>query len=93
LAAHSRGILVIAWEIWRNSLRTEPDLDLEEQLEEAEEQNLQHTMWVTPWDQMLRLFVITHYRLKAYPIDPRQQFHFITEPCRHMHKQTIMGYN
>lgn len=21
----------------------------------------------------------THYRLKAYPIDPRQQFHFITD--------------
>jgi hypothetical protein len=52
LAAHSRGIWGIAWEIWRNSLRTEPDVDLEEELEEAEDQDLQHTIWVTPWDQM-----------------------------------------
>jgi hypothetical protein len=52
LAAYSRGIWGIAWEIWRNSLRTEPDVDLEEELEEDEDQDLQHTIWVTPWDQM-----------------------------------------
>jgi len=52
LAAHSRGIWGIAWEIWRNSLRTAPDVDLEEELEEAEDQELHHTVWVTSWDQI-----------------------------------------
>jgi hypothetical protein len=51
LAAHSRGILGLAWEVWRASLRTEPDEALPEEAQEQERAIPGRTVWVTPWGQ------------------------------------------
>lgn len=52
LAAHSRGILGTASDIWRLSLQAEPDEMLAKDTE-TEAQNIsQQTIWVTPWEQI-----------------------------------------
>jgi len=52
LAVHSRGILGIAWTIWHNSLRIEPDEEIAEEAQ-AEAVDLPgKTVWVAPWSQI-----------------------------------------
>ena len=49
LAAYSRGIAGIAWDIWRYSLRYGPD----EELTDLETDSLfKQTIWVDPWSQL-----------------------------------------
>ncbi len=52
LAAHSRGVLGIAWEIWRHSLRAEPDDILNEETTTQDKDLPQQTVWVAAWNQL-----------------------------------------
>lgn len=52
LAAHSRGILGIAWAIWRASLRTEPGQVLAGEAEGEAREMSHRTIWIAPWNQL-----------------------------------------
>ncbi|MDD4071534.1 MAG: hypothetical protein PHY78_04105 [Desulfobacterales bacterium] len=49
LAAYSRGIAGIAWDIWRYSLRYGPD---EERTDLETDSLFKQTIWVDPWSQL-----------------------------------------
>lgn len=54
LAGYSSGIPLIAWRIWRNSLRTDPDEELlmkEDELE-IDPRDKRRTIWVLPWEKV-----------------------------------------
>lgn len=52
LATHSRGILGIAWAIWRDSLQTRPDDVLAESLPDDQEDHSDVTLWLKAWEQI-----------------------------------------
>ncbi|MFX0122386.1 MAG: MarR family transcriptional regulator [Candidatus Hodarchaeota archaeon] len=54
LAGYSIGIPLIAWKIWRNSLRTDPDeeLLLKEDEIEVDPRDKRRTIWVQPWEKV-----------------------------------------
>lgn len=52
LAAESRGILGVAWAMWRASLRSKPDEMRTEQSGGGDHRDARHTVWVTPWNQL-----------------------------------------
>jgi hypothetical protein len=52
LAARSRGIPEIAWEIWKQSLLVEGDGEVEETAQEKASVDRGQTIWVQPWDQL-----------------------------------------
>lgn len=54
LAGYSSGIPFVSWEIWRTSLRTDPDEELlmkEDELE-MDPRNKRRTVWVLPWEKV-----------------------------------------
>jgi len=52
LAAHSRGILGVAWAVWRASLRKEQEGKQAEKALAENHIDPRRTIWVTPWDQL-----------------------------------------
>lgn len=55
LAAHTRGNPGLAWTLWRQSLRSEPDEVPEKEAEEQKDSAQYTTIWVRPWDRIARL--------------------------------------
>jgi hypothetical protein len=55
LATHSRGIWGVAWDIWRTSLRSEPDEKEAESQPLTAEKPPPNTIWVIPWSQFVPL--------------------------------------
>jgi len=54
LAGYSSGLPLVSWEIWRSSLRTDPDEELllkEDELE-MDPRNKRRTIWVLPWEKV-----------------------------------------
>ena len=51
LAAYSRGIAGLAWELWRKRLRSAPENELAEAAENGLDSEGDATIWVLPWDE------------------------------------------
>lgn len=52
VASRSRGIPLVAWAIWRNSLLISEDEPLEEEAQKAAAEDHGLTIWVKPWSQL-----------------------------------------
>jgi hypothetical protein len=53
LARQSRGIPLVAWAIWRNSLNLAPDSDVADEAKDAAHADLGKTIWVKSFDEIV----------------------------------------